>query len=160
MVAWPAPRCWSGGYDYVSSGGIAISTLVYDGGEQGVGGVASFTVLSSGGQEDVFAGGVTSDTVVSSGALQFVYSGGVADNTTVQNGGALVVLPDGLAPDAVNAGGQIISTGVVVLSNYSDDLVSAASGTLSGGVFRLRRECVGLAERRPLELARQRPGAG
>jgi autotransporter passenger strand-loop-strand repeat protein len=73
-----------GDFLLVSSGGIAVSTMVSSGGTEIVysGGTASFTTVSGGGSA-VVSGGTAVSTTVDSGGYQYVSSGGSASFTTV-----------------------------------------------------------------------------
>jgi autotransporter passenger strand-loop-strand repeat protein len=82
----------SGGTDVVASGGTEFGTQLR-GGQDVVlaGGTASGTTVSSG-LQDVF--GLASGTIVSSGGFELVFSGGVASGTTI-SGGFMEVMSGG-----------------------------------------------------------------
>jgi autotransporter passenger strand-loop-strand repeat protein len=91
----------SGGYQYVSVGGTAISTTVDNGGSavaygpeipgEGGGGTITDAVVNSGGAVTISSGGSAVSTTVNSGGTEVVSSGGIAFGTTVNIGGAIDV---------------------------------------------------------------------
>ena len=111
------------GYQYVSSGGQAISAIVSSGGSQFVlsGGIASDTIVHTGGSQIVYGGktyydsvygkqeilssGITYNDTVSKG-LQAVSYGGTANNAYVSNSGSQFIYSGGIAN-----GAQIFSGG-------------------------------------------------
>jgi autotransporter passenger strand-loop-strand repeat protein len=114
---------------FVYNGGTAIDSVIRGDGGQIVYGVASGTVVSSGGSEQVGSGGVADGTVLRNGGEQFVL--GVGDG----EGG------DGVASGTVVSGGAQIVYGVAdgtVLSNGGVQSVQGgvASGTVvdNGGI--------------------------
>jgi autotransporter passenger strand-loop-strand repeat protein len=139
----------------VFAGGLTISTTLA--GEQDIYGLASGTVLASGGLQNVEAGGSAVDTAIASRGEQDV--DGIASGTVIASDGLQVVEADGIAfativssggkqgvfgyasgatvfagSEVVEAGGSaidftILSGGVLVVSSggYADP------GTLSGG---------------------------
>jgi autotransporter passenger strand-loop-strand repeat protein len=150
-----------GGFEYVSSGGTAISTTLFEHASQTVyqGGKAEFTVVSfgsfefvqsgattsfttvSGGTEDVLAGVVFS-TVVSDG-FEYVFSGGLASGTVASNGGILDVFAGGTASggEAISGGDAFILAGgsavnlIAGMGGFDFVLAGAtlSSATMSGG---------------------------
>ena len=116
-----------GGGQYVSSGGLAISTDIeeYFGdygfiepGNQYVlsGGVASATTISSGGGQHVLSGGVASGTTVKIGGQLHYYLGGMAENVTFEQGAEEhlhngIVVQDG----SINGLHQVLSSGASAL---------------------------------------------
>jgi autotransporter passenger strand-loop-strand repeat protein len=133
----------SGGYEYVSAGGTAISATVSNGGyEYVVGGTASFTMVSGGGYEYVSAGGTTTFTTVS--GFENVASGGVTISTMVDNGGSEDVNSGGTASFTTVSGGgtQNIVAGTAISTTVngggSEDLYVSAiaiSTTVNSGGF-------------------------
>jgi autotransporter passenger strand-loop-strand repeat protein len=70
-------------------------------------GVASATILNSGGHQLVSAGGVASLTAVASGGVATVYSGGGIVSASVRNGGSDIVSSGGTARfSVVSSGGK------------------------------------------------------
>ena len=103
------------GAETVSFGGTAIGDMLNSNGGQYVSGTASFTQVSSGGDEFVYSGGTTVSTTVSSGGAELLFSGGTASGTVLDSGGYLVVLPGATETDTVMSGGMVVSTGVVLV---------------------------------------------
>jgi autotransporter passenger strand-loop-strand repeat protein len=108
----------SGGEEYASSGATAVETHVFAGGLLNVsaGGIATGTVIDSGGYEDVVGG--DSGSIISSGGSQTVAGGGVASGTTISNGGVQVVLAGGIAS------GTVIDSGGVLTGNAVDTVLN------------------------------------
>ncbi len=121
-----------GGFQYVSSGGIANNTTINSGGDQTVysGGSATSTIIS-GGSQTVESGGTATSTTVESGGYQYV--SGTATDTLVNSGGAEVVATGGDASGVTVDGGTVeLGSGVKAFS------ADAFSGTLdlpNGGSF-------------------------
>ena len=99
-----------GGIQYVSSGGVAVDTVVddvisgnyYVGGQYVTnGGSAIRTTLNSGGFMKVLQGGTADSTLIKRGGYQVIASGGRASNVTIDKGGE-----------------QVVSSGAVVNSVY------------------------------------------
>ena len=100
---------------YVSSGGIANSTVVNTGGRQYVssGGIANSTVVNSTGVQMVSSGGIAnSTTVVNLSGYQYVSFGGIANDTVVSSGGGQEVLRGGSALNTTQNSGGIVSFAV------------------------------------------------
>ena len=122
----------NGDFLLVSSGGVAVATMVSGGGVEDVaaGGVASFTTVSNGGAENVFSGGVVSGTVVRAVGHQNVSSGGQAAGT-ILSGGEETVFFSGTVNSTVVSGGGIaaVSSGgvanSVTVSSGGEDFVFA-----------------------------------
>ena len=122
-----------GGFISVSSGGLAIGTVIGYAGivSVGSGGVLSGTVVKAQGQDDVT--GIANFTVVSGGGFEGSFqrrhgqrgrsewrrpkldarSGGVASGTVVSSGGALVLTTGGIANATVLNSGGILYMGSV-----------------------------------------------
>jgi len=83
----------------------------------------------SGGIAFVYSGGIANRMTIMSGGFEIVSSGGTASSTTVDSGGTLVALPGALTSGSTTAGGQIISTGVLVMTEnagiYAQDQYAA-----------------------------------
>ena len=74
-----------GGSQSVQSGGVASGTVVLSGGTEGVYGTGTNETIS--GTETVYSGGGVFNNTVGSGGSLTVQNGGVASGTTVQAGG-------------------------------------------------------------------------
>jgi autotransporter passenger strand-loop-strand repeat protein len=129
----------------VLNGGVASGTIVVSGGAEVIsfGGVARGTVLSDGGNEYVSSGGVTRGTVVSGGGNEVVYAGGVTSGTVVSRGGTEVVYGVARGTTVRSDGAVVVSAGGVVsgavLSGFLDAYQGMHYGALyvtSGGVTR------------------------
>ena len=75
----------SGGFQDILAGGTASSTTVNSGGVQYDYGTASGTTLS--GSQYVFGSAIASGTVVSTGGIQDILAGGSASSATINSGG-------------------------------------------------------------------------
>jgi autotransporter passenger strand-loop-strand repeat protein len=117
----------SGGKEVVSAGGVDIAALIL-GGEQDVFGAASGVEVVAGSQV-VEAGGVASGTIVDSGGVETVLSGAAASGAVVASGGTLVVLSGGAASGVDDNGGTDVVLGVA-----SATAVGGVEVVLSGGV--------------------------
>ncbi len=72
-------------------GGVASGTVLNSGGVESVmGGTAIGTTVNVGGLLDIFSGGTGLGTVINSGGVEFALSGGTAGATTI-SGGELVL---------------------------------------------------------------------
>ncbi|WP_137594955.1 autotransporter outer membrane beta-barrel domain-containing protein, partial [Escherichia coli] len=102
--------------------GIATDTIINSGGLQAVSGGGSATNTTVNGGGEMVVHGIATDTIINSGGLQSVSGGGSATNTTVNGGGEMVV--HGIATDTIiNSGGlQAVSGGG-----------SATNTTVNGG---------------------------
>ena len=129
----------------VSRGNLGINGMsalaeyitVFDSGTVSVqnGGIARFSDLTGKAARMFVHGGIASDTVVNSGGMLRV-GNGTATGNTINASGNMYVSSNGMASDTlINAGGKVfISSGAVV-----SDTVVASDGTLtvsSGGVHR------------------------
>jgi autotransporter passenger strand-loop-strand repeat protein len=154
----------AGGHEYVGTGAKTSGTVVHSGGTQQVGGSTTWSYyygLSAGSSATMstnLSGGVASNTVVSSGGLETVASGGttistttygeeqvaaggVASATTVESGGVIIAGSGTESGTVVKSGGleQIgggVDTAAVVSSGGVEWLygsATASSTTLSGG---------------------------
>ena len=127
-------RINSGGYEYVSSDAIAISTTVSSGGtlSLGPGGSAVDTIVLAGGtvisSVVIRAGQTSSGLVVPSTENLYVDSGGSAVDVTV-SGGGFIVLSGGVAIDTTVSGGTGVNTG----SYMTVDSGGTASGIVLVG---------------------------
>ena len=105
---------------YISSGGVANSTTVYDGGSMSIssGGVANSTTVNSSGRMHIRSGGTANSTTLNSGGCMRISSGGVANSTTVNSGGSMYIYSGGTANSTtVNSRGRVyISSGGVANS--------------------------------------------
>jgi fibronectin-binding autotransporter adhesin len=118
----------NGGLLEVLSGGKIVSTTDSSGGLDIVFGVASGTVISSGGSESVASGGTASGTMVNDGGEQNVFSGGTALSTTVNSVGFIDIFSGGVVSDtALNGGIETVNgtaSGTVIGSGGRDAVFS------------------------------------
>ena len=124
----------AGGFELVSGGTTSATQILYLGEELvGSQAVASNSVVSSGGYLTVSNGGLSVSATISSGAAEYVVNG-TATDTTALSGATVIVANGGVLNGLVqSAGVQLLSTGVIVLSNDGASFVSSAaamSGTL------------------------------
>jgi autotransporter passenger strand-loop-strand repeat protein len=122
----------AGGFENVGGGGVATDPTVSSGGTEEVigltvsltvasgglayveeGGTARATTVNAGGGFEIISG-TASATTISAGGFVLIDSGASASGVVIDSGGYLVVLPGGTAAGVTLAGGQAISTGVVV----------------------------------------------
>ena len=111
-----------------------------------LGGVASGTVVSSGGIEEVRSGAVASGTVVSSGGRQFV-SGGVASGSVVGSGGLQIISSGVATSTTISAGGAQVVSGGAASSTKVDEGGAEGVHTGGGGGDHESLSLVGLSER-------------
>jgi autotransporter passenger strand-loop-strand repeat protein len=107
--------------DYFLLSGRVVSGLVISAGttlEVGSGGVAIDTIVKDGGFETVFSGGVTSATTVRAGGSELVSNGGTALATALKDAGYLGVGSGGTAISAAVSGGVtlVVSAGGTALA--------------------------------------------
>jgi autotransporter passenger strand-loop-strand repeat protein len=124
----------------VSSGGVASGSIISSGGHQNVssGGSAVSTVIDFDGQENILSGGHAIGVIVSSGGSEAIDSGGIGSNGVVSAHGVEVVQGSAIST-IVESGGifEILSagsaTGTVV--SGAELVVGVAIGTVvsSGG---------------------------
>lgn len=102
------------GREAVSAGGLALGTQIGFGATQFVEGVASNTIISSGGFETVFAGGESDGAMVASGGRQLVF-GGITRGTIVQNGATEIAQAGAIAYDTIvqNGATMIAQAGAI-----------------------------------------------
>ena len=103
---------------FVSSGGLAISTIVMSTGvganngglilqgDSG-GGTAIKTLVNSGGQEAVFSGGTDRNGTIGNGGIEFVFTSGNAIGTTVRGTLDVGIIVSGVVS---SAGGTVVNT--------------------------------------------------
>ena len=118
----------------VDSGGSATGTVISSGAFFENYGLASATIVSAGGEADLFAGAVTVGDTVRFDGSEVVSSGGVASGTTVQRGGVEIVYSGGAASGAATQSGGTFdlyggtATGVLIQSGgalgYFGDIAS------------------------------------
>ncbi len=134
----------AGGTEQIQSGGTMVSGSVdgvTDGTVNVYGGTTIDNTMLWGSIENVYAGGVASGSIINSGGAQAIYSGGVASGTIINSAGIESVLSGGTAINTlVNAGGvETVSLGGST-ANVSVAGTETVSGTasnttiLSGGV--------------------------
>jgi autotransporter passenger strand-loop-strand repeat protein len=117
--------------DYILISGRTVSNLVVSAGtylEIGSGGVAIGTLVKDGGYETVFSGGITTSTTVRAGGNEQVSSGGTAIDTAVKDGGYIVLGPGGIASSAAVSGG---GTMIVSAGGAAYNTESAAAAVIS-----------------------------
>jgi autotransporter passenger strand-loop-strand repeat protein len=157
----------SGGYLYVSSGGIANATILDVWGQLAVssGGTAVSTIVNSGGWLGVFIGGTAVSTIVmgrmyiSSGGITeamtvsgcgdlYVFSGGIANAPILDDWGELYVLNGGKAVSTtVGSGGKLYVSdgGTAVSTTFTSDgylYVSGGGTAVSTTVVKNGHLCV------------------
>jgi autotransporter passenger strand-loop-strand repeat protein len=123
--------------------GTTTGTVVSAGGNEQVysGGVASGTSVSNGGFEYVNSGGVAKSTVVSSGGTEFVYDGGAISGASVKGGGLLIISAGGSVTGAsVSSGGTIdyavqIIGGQTLLAGLQTSTTVLSGATVSSGGY-------------------------
>jgi autotransporter passenger strand-loop-strand repeat protein len=139
----------SGGVEYVSSGGVASSTVVIGGNDDIYsGGVANGTILRStvvvsstnpGAMETVviggaeyLSGGTASGTTVNSGSREIVSSGGTAIGATINSGGTEYVSSGGVASGTIvsSGGTEIVSSGG---ASYNTTVYNGGTLTVAAG---------------------------
>ena len=131
----------SGAFESVADGGLSISSIISNGGEQDVeGGQASGATILSGGEQYVFGSGSVISTLVQNGGVLEVDTG-VASGTTVLTGGLISVgegdtsgfgsavntTVDGAGAAEVFAGGSVLGTTV-----SSGGVLALIGGTEAG----------------------------
>ncbi|CAI9122247.1 Hint domain-containing protein [Brytella acorum] len=105
----------SSGYEDLDSGAVAFGTIIGSGAMQIVNGVASGTVVSAGGIEEVNSGGVTVGTIVSAGGDEYLNLGSVASGTIISSGGELDINYDTFASGTI-----VKSGGLIVMSDGTE----------------------------------------
>jgi autotransporter passenger strand-loop-strand repeat protein len=125
---------------FVSSGGLAISTIVMSTGvganngglilqgDSG-GGTAIKTLVNSGGQEAVFSGGTDRNGTIGNGGIEFVFTSGNAIGTTVRGTLDVGIIVSGAVS---SAGGIVVNTLVKspgVLNVFSGGIASNTTVT-------------------------------
>jgi autotransporter passenger strand-loop-strand repeat protein len=136
----------SGGTEIVAVGGTASGTTISAGGQLNVSGVTIGTILH--GAEQVCPGGVANGTAIHSGGIQEIQEAGVARDAMVGSSGGQVIFGGGIASATVIGGGGIqaivagAAAGTVVSSGGlltvtgmpgQNGMVSGA--TLAGGIL-------------------------
>jgi autotransporter passenger strand-loop-strand repeat protein len=92
-------------------------------------GQVSALTLSAGGFAELTQGSI-SDITVQSGGLALIENGGVVSGGTIDAGGTMILLPTARETNvAVDPGGKLVTTGVVVLAGSAVEQIGA---TLSG----------------------------
>jgi len=77
-------------------------------------GVASGTIVFSGGREYIGAGGIDTASMVDSGGMAFIYSGGSISGMTIERGANVVVSAGGLVQGGLTlSGGRTLIYGTV-----------------------------------------------
>ena len=99
------------GYQAVSSGGKAVATEIYGGGQAiDRGGNAEATRIHSGGVQSVYSGGSATSTTIYSGGTQDVSKGGTAIQTFVRGGVVSNTTTPLSATQSVYSGGEAKNT--------------------------------------------------
>jgi autotransporter passenger strand-loop-strand repeat protein len=111
--------------------GTAVGTIVSNGGEQDVyqGGTASGTTVSSSGLQDVFFGGEALGGTIKSAGHQNVSSGGLASGTVINASGFQYVSSCGSVSGTTIIGQQVVFSGGASISA----IMSGGLETVSGG---------------------------
>ena len=127
----------SGGEIAIIAGGTATGAVLEGlDATEAVSGVASGTIVRSGGEEDVFSGGVAVGDVVSSGGNDYISAGGVLSGAVVSVGGSLTIEPDAsYSGVTVQSGGGVFLSPIVRSGqNLSVGAVSSTT-TFSGATI-------------------------
>jgi autotransporter passenger strand-loop-strand repeat protein len=125
--------------DTIVISGQTVSGLVINPGTIlaiGSGGIAIDTLVKDGGTELTFSGGITSDASVRAGGTELVSAGGTAISVGVKDAGALVVAAGGSAVSAQVSGGgtMIVSSGGTGIDTGSGAAaVISVTSVVSGG---------------------------
>ncbi|MFA6100828.1 MAG: pre-peptidase C-terminal domain-containing protein [Victivallaceae bacterium] len=99
-----------GGYQYVSAGQTADSTVINSGGSQYIlrGGTANNCTVQNTGLQYVSSGGTANDTIINSGGLQDIAYRGTANDTAINSGGSQHVSSGGAVNNIfIGAGGDM-----------------------------------------------------
>jgi len=123
----------AGGAEVVFAGGVIVSAIVGNGGNEVLsGGTASNSLVEGGGTESVLAGGLSVSATVQNGGSNTIVSGGFASATTISGGGFEIVSGGAAAFAVVSSGGtQVLSSGGL----GSATILSGGQQTvLAGGV--------------------------
>ncbi len=122
------------GTEVVEARGLASRTTVSSGGTLllSAGGEAIGGSVSSGGVEFLYSGATATRTLVESGGMEFVYAGAKLVDPTVESGGIIVVLPGGMVSGQIVSGGEVLSSGSVVL--YQAGSGVTAYGSITSGL--------------------------
>ncbi len=130
--------------DYIEISGQTVSGLVINPGTLlaiGSGGIAIDTLVKDGGTEVTSSGGITSDASVRAGGTELVLAGGTAIAVGVKDAGVLVVSAGGSAVSAqvsgggtmiVSSGGTGIDTGSGAAAVLSLTIVVSGGSVVSG----------------------------
>ncbi|NVN05557.1 Hint domain-containing protein [Asaia spathodeae] len=117
-------------FDGLYGGGIASGSVLVSGGKQFVsGGTALTTMISAGGTQTVMYGGVVSGSVVASAGFITVLSGGTGYNANALSGGRVVVASGGTLSGGIIASGATLSGSAGAL--WGGNL--RVGGSISGG---------------------------
>ncbi|EHB7608296.1 autotransporter outer membrane beta-barrel domain-containing protein, partial [Escherichia coli] len=102
-------------------GGSATNTTVNGGGEMVVHGIATDTIINSGGLQAVSGGGSATNTTVNGGGHQSVYISGSVAETNINSGGMLQVEGGGSASQVTqNSGGALVTNTSSVVNGTND----------------------------------------
>jgi autotransporter passenger strand-loop-strand repeat protein len=118
----------------ISSGGVASSTTLLDGGQEVIksSGTASATTISNGGSQIVSSGGITSGTLILLGGQQLIYSSAIISSSTVSSGGSQLIYSGGSVSGSIisNGGSQLISSGGIASATIvnSGGVINVSSG--------------------------------
>ena len=94
------------GTQAVYASGIARETVLFDGGQQYLAGMATDTTVNKNARQQVQYGGIAQNTTVNDGGWQQVHSGGLADVTVINDDGVQTVDAGATATHTtVNTGG-------------------------------------------------------
>ena len=116
---------------FVNTGGVANSTTVVTGDIYVNGGVANYTTVNGGWEDDgclyVLSGGTVNYTAVNNSGYMHVSNGGVANSTTIRSGGVLRISSGGK-----HTGGLTIAGGVIV-SAYAGSIIDFDISAIAPG---------------------------
>jgi len=124
------------GNEWVTSGGIAISTIINSGGNEIVssGGTTSATTLNNGGNEVIFTGGKVNGLMINSGGYENI-DGGITSSTVINSHGEEYISQGTASGTTVNSGGiEYIYSGTAIGTTVnSGGFENIYYGTVSGG---------------------------
>ncbi len=90
---------------------------------------SAYHVVNSGGFQFIENGGIAPGMTVEGGGFEIVSSGGIASNTVAGSGGTLIALSGSDIAGSIASGGQIISSGVVVIANKAGAFSGVSIGS-------------------------------
>jgi autotransporter passenger strand-loop-strand repeat protein len=121
---------------FVNAGGVASGTIIGSGGAEYAesGGLASRNFVRNGGDLQVVPGGHAIGDVVSSGGIETLDQNTVTHADVVLSGGEMVLYGDADGSGDVISSGATLARGLVVSGQDVSDVASATAGGLVSGV--------------------------